>query len=346
MEEFQYTPLDLDHSIFRLVRLFKGDGSDITCELVHAELGPRNSVIPYEALSYTWGGMEKTATVTVDGKKLPVTLNLYVALQRLQQKDTERILWIDAICIDQKNLEERGHQVKHMADIFRQAETVIYWLGVGTYETKVAMESIKMLHSESLKYACKDWTLDDERWKCLWSRIQMELHRKHSNLLSRQREGMRLPLESPWFERVWILQEVANSQAALVCCGDRSVPARTFALASSLMGITPASHCQAVLDIMPGWSRNGSWWRQNRQLYTLLQKFSGSKASIDRDLIYALLNISSDARDIDRLRVDYNKPEPEVVREVIEFLFNLDISETALEKSLKSQNYYGQLVRK
>jgi hypothetical protein len=121
------------------------------------------------------------------------------------------------------------------------------------------------------------------------------------------REGLDLLLRRPWFRRVWILQEIANAKKASVWCGTKSVRARTFALAPSLIGIKPERHCQAVLDIMPGRLQEESWWSESRDLYNLLLKFRESRASDPRDKVYALLGISSDARNTDSLRPDYTK---------------------------------------
>ncbi|TFB00421.1 hypothetical protein CCMA1212_007750 [Trichoderma ghanense] len=56
---------------------------------------------------------------------------------------------IDAICIDQKNLKERGHQVQQMGDIYKQAERVLFWLGAGTDETDIFIMSMQLLHKLS-----------------------------------------------------------------------------------------------------------------------------------------------------------------------------------------------------
>ncbi|KAF2177019.1 HET-domain-containing protein, partial [Zopfia rhizophila CBS 207.26] len=198
--------------------------------------------------------------------------------------------WVDVRCINQDNEKERGHQVQQMGNIYSQADQVIFWLGLETLATEVLMDSLKQLQEECIRHAYKDW--------------------QHLDLETLQRKGTELLLERPWFQRVWILQEVANANAAVVCTGNRSVPARIFALTPWLTGVRPKPHCQAVLDIMPGRSRKDSWWSQKRDLYTLLVKFNGSKASDERDMIYALLGISSDARDNDSLRADYTKEHP------------------------------------
>src|SRR4051812_48535540 len=126
MDIYQYRPLDLDQRSFRLLRILKESVlDDIQCELVEGWIYQSEGGLPYDALSYVWGSTEKTSRITVNGNKLYVTENLLVALQHLCLKDDIGLLWIDAICIDQANLDERGHQVRNMSNIYTEAERVI-----------------------------------------------------------------------------------------------------------------------------------------------------------------------------------------------------------------------------
>lgn len=133
MQAFSYPPLDLERAVFRLVQLRQGQGPNIECLLHQVYLDSADTgsyldaadTVPYHALSYTWGGTEKASHVMVDGKELGVTSNLYMALQHLRLKDVDQVFWIDAICIDQDNRDERRHQVEHMCKIYSQAEDVI-----------------------------------------------------------------------------------------------------------------------------------------------------------------------------------------------------------------------------
>jgi translation initiation factor 2 beta subunit (eIF-2beta)/eIF-5 len=187
------------------------------------------------------------------------------------------------------------------------------------------MDSLKLLELESLHHPCRDWAYTDEGWKKLWFQsVQPTLKEAKSwNLETRQRMGLEHLLSAPWFKRVWILQEVSNAKSAVVCSGGKFVSARIFTLAPFLLGVTPEAHCQAVLDIMPGPSRKHSWWSQSQDLFTLLLKFRASQAGDPRDKIYALLGISSDAKDCDSLRPDYTKTLQEVMLTATSFLFHL-----------------------
>src|ERR1700712_1451265 len=107
MADFKYTPIDLESSAFRLVRLLAADASSaIQCELMEAWYTEGDGGMPYEALSYTWGGREKNVKISVNEREMCITQNLYDAMQHLRFPDQDRILWIDAICIDQENDKE------------------------------------------------------------------------------------------------------------------------------------------------------------------------------------------------------------------------------------------------
>lgn len=329
MTEYTHSALSLDGPAIRLFRLHKGSGRSITGELFQAHLHQRGDAVSYEALSYTWGPPDVREDISIDGQCLSVTVNLYLALQQLRQRDEDRILWIDATCIDQKNLKERGHQVQQMGDIYKQADRVLFWLGAATDATDVFLKSMQLLHRLSLRYPCKSWSLDDSRWEDLWKDVQIQLNAYHgnSNLENLQRKGLEILLDRPWFRRVWILQEVANAKSALLYCGTQSVSVRVLGIAPILLGVEPNPHCQAVLDIMPGIWRESSWWSQSHSLYTLLKMFGSSEATESRDLLYALRGISSDASEPDILPPDYEKSEQQVAIDAIRFLCGCDLDD-------------------
>ncbi|KAK4212512.1 hypothetical protein QBC37DRAFT_465677 [Rhypophila decipiens] len=299
-----------------------GDGGLICCELFLASLTPdtdTQSPIPYHALSYVWGSGSERRYIQVNGRSFQVTVNLHEALRCLQLPDHERIIWVDAVCINQKNPREQGHQVRQMGQIYKTAGLVIYWLGVQTDHTKFCLDALHAFQERVRDVTYEGWTW--QQWRDLWQ--SWAVKRKHSDP-SLEREGLRTLLHSPWFRRVWILQEVANSQFAEVLCGKLSVRAGLFALAPQLMGVQTEAHTQAVLDMMPGPFRRDSWFSESRDLYTLLEKFGSSEATDPRDLVYALLGLSSDASP--HIQPDYEKNEQEVVQAVFPFLYHIDLN--------------------
>lgn len=325
MDLYQYDLLDLGRPAIRLVRLLPGSDSDqITCELFQAFLNQEDDIIPYEALSYTWGSAEAPKHIIVNGKILVVTKNLHQALQQLRREVHDRILWIDAICIDQKNEKERGHQVQQMGEIYKQADCVLFYLGESNLEVDTFMDTLDMMRKLSLNYPCRNWILDDNRWEVVWmSAVQAVLGSPSILKIAGLQQGYQDLLKRSWFRRVWILQEAANARAGLVLCGSKTTKPWLLQVVQKLLGITPDDHCRAVLDVMPGPWRNSSWWNRNQDLYTLLSRFGGSEATEPRDLIYALRGMSSDAKDAPNLYPDYTKSEQELIRDAVLFLYPL-----------------------
>ncbi|KAI0975638.1 heterokaryon incompatibility protein-domain-containing protein [Xylaria arbuscula] len=134
MAALQYTSLTPSKKQIRLLTLLKGEWDDkIKCKLDVVSLDDKPQ---YEALSYVWGSPTDLVDIDVDGVAFWATRNLYVALRRLrsQIQDTEtnddsRTLWVDAVCINQKDVEEKGHQVQLMKDIYSQTTRGLLWLG-------------------------------------------------------------------------------------------------------------------------------------------------------------------------------------------------------------------------
>jgi hypothetical protein len=171
MAFFKYKAIDLEGPAIRLARLMKGDDGPIQCQLFEAWLHRPEGVVDYVALSYAWGGIETPYEIMINGSRKAVTKNLYLALRYLRSRKQDRILWIDAICTDQDNDQERGHQVRQMTSIYSQAERVIIWLGLATPDTDFIMHFMKQLEKRSIEHACNNWKTSDKRWVNFWSAV-------------------------------------------------------------------------------------------------------------------------------------------------------------------------------
>jgi Heterokaryon incompatibility protein (HET) len=129
---YVYDPFKAERSVrhIRLCRLFPARlrSDEIRCELFSTSLEAKED---FEALSYTWGDLNNSQPITVHDKVFHATQNLALALRHLRHEDRDRILWIDALCINQSDLLEKNEQVCHMKDIFSPggARQVIVWLG-------------------------------------------------------------------------------------------------------------------------------------------------------------------------------------------------------------------------
>jgi len=145
MSTYQYTQLPAGR--IRILRLqpHQDKKSAIRCQLSDLELRDSEGPCPYEALSYVWGSPNKPHTIVIEGCSLSVGANLYAALLRLRYTSLERILWIDAICIDQTNITEKEQQIQLMAEIYAKARSVIIWLGEATTAgSEDALEEIRV----------------------------------------------------------------------------------------------------------------------------------------------------------------------------------------------------------
>ena len=113
------------------------DGGPIPTSLRVADLDQQPD---FTALSYVWGPKATGAhLIACNGITLAVTESCYTALKHLKRKLAAFTIWIDAICINQKNDTERSHQVTLMGNIYSRASTVYVWLGEGNESTNRAM---------------------------------------------------------------------------------------------------------------------------------------------------------------------------------------------------------------
>lgn len=124
-----YTSASPDASAkeIRLARLLPGKRSDaIIMETYLVALQDRPA---YKALSYTWGSLEFSHEILVNGIPFRLTANLDSALRHIRSENESLDVWIDLICINQEDLMEKASQVSLMGEIFRLTNEVLIWLG-------------------------------------------------------------------------------------------------------------------------------------------------------------------------------------------------------------------------
>lgn len=171
----------------------------------------------YYALSYAWGNTAMAKYIQCNGRRLDISTNLYEAIQTLFSRPLSQKspIWIDAICINQKNSDEKGVQVRHMGDIFRQACQVVVWLGPSAHNSDYAMDKFEWLteiltsitlppeHSTVSEFGLPD--RDDKLWSALGFLFRRE-----------------------WFSRLWTFQEVVLAADFKFICGNKSVVGDSF----------------------------------------------------------------------------------------------------------------------
>jgi hypothetical protein len=186
---YPYLKLPQDGTSLRLLVLLPRSSSSqrISCKLAHQSLLDGSK---YEALSYVWGNPKDTVDILVDGQEFPITKNLHKALRALRNPTEPRVLWVDAICIDQANQAERAWQVGLMGKLFRQAERVIAWLGPEPEEHKIIFKTLNGNRGKT-----KDF------WRAFYDFLRND-----------------------YFRRAWIIQEITLSLDVVIQYGASSCP--------------------------------------------------------------------------------------------------------------------------
>lgn len=201
----------------------KGDltpHEELHCDLVEYRLSEETSYFPdnppdhgYITLSYVWGDLPSSRSIYIGEFQMDVGANLYSALQHLRRKDRTVYIWADAICINQKDSEERNHQVQKMRQIYSSAEETIIYLGdLDGGNTTITAWNYLERHSawgmnENLDVdetrpitlnALKNWRGDLED-------VEIDVLRR------------------AWFRRVWVFPEVVVSRKLSIQCGNRRI---------------------------------------------------------------------------------------------------------------------------
>ncbi|PMD52529.1 HET-domain-containing protein [Hyaloscypha bicolor E] len=286
-----YNPLLTSSRQFRLLILEPciNPGEVIRCNLISESL---DSDLHYEAVSYTWGEPVNEAEIIVNFVALPVRKNLWEALRHLRATE-RRTLWIDAVCINQQNVPERNAQVKMMRQIYERAQKVVIWLGIQSDESSLAFNFMKFISSDRRKRSMKSEKLDGTT---KYVGLQEEL------------EAVRKLCQRPYWQRLWIVQEVVVSQEAELYCGKDHMPWDDFSVFQKCL-----EDGDIELDgddrIQKSSAFNLDQYRvYNRTDYSnlieLLEPFSSSLCFEVRDKIYGLVGLARDATDF---RIDYSR---------------------------------------
>ncbi|KAF7671351.1 hypothetical protein GT037_010676 [Alternaria burnsii] len=255
---------------------------------------------PYEALSYAWGQSTDVFTICQEPemsdttgtlrKVSTITRGLYEALIQLRHKTKSRILWVDAICIDQENLKERGEQVKIMRQIYAHAARVLVWLGPADDETAVALQEIARLKNHvasrglSLEFL-KAMTDEGPEFRML-GLTKYILDEKTFVILRRI-------YCRPWFQRIWVVQEVtAGGSSSEVHIGPHVIPWDDLGMVSLGLQVMLWSSPVPMYIEGPG-LRNALVMWQGRLFAkktppTLLDEARKYLATDPRDMVYAL----------------------------------------------------------
>lgn len=206
MEDFRYSPLDTNHDTFRLLRI----SADLECNYINCELKHATTFERYRALSYTWGSASDQETLIVNGKRLQIRRNLANFLRIARRTYPEQWFWIDAICIDQSNIEERNHHVREMAKIYKRSFETVLWLGIPSAQ----MERLDSAQEVPVPYSLEDVFV---RYGCKKSGRSPEtldfwdLFEKDRNFFLLTSLLLQWIYSHPYWRRLWVVQEVVLS---------------------------------------------------------------------------------------------------------------------------------------
>ncbi|KAF1992986.1 HET-domain-containing protein [Amniculicola lignicola CBS 123094] len=364
-----YRGLDIAQKQFRLLAIWPGAGeSPLKCSLLTRKLEELETT--YFALSYCWGDLTDTEQIELvhcfclreeDDLDFPqlfhVTRSLGGALRRIRSPDQYRIIWADAICINQGDLAERSSQVPLMAEIYKRAEAVFVWLGPGDEESDIAGKLI-----DELVQAARDINLFDSDGR-LRIRIDSvepaeELSLLHTYGISEDFALRCLAsyFAKPWFRRVWVIQEVISAKDAVVLCGDSAVRWSGVLLARRWMELRleqfldgPLKDCarggEFTLPEVWGLLYDHGGHAGLQELLAWVRIFESSDP---RDRIYATLNLSNELQPFfngpPMPPVDYTKTFAEVYNSFTRYLIerheNLNVLSMNVMTSGRSQLVY------
>lgn len=176
MPEYRYS--ELSRNSIRLLQLLpsRKNSTPLQGDIFEYPLQDSGTLsCPYEALSYVWGSEEKPDCITINEHDLNITRNLYTALLHLRDHTCPRLIWIDAICINQDDKDkEKEEQIPLMPEIYARAQRVVVWLGDAGEDGDEALEAIRRYTSEI--------SLDIKLFAYSIQKL----------------------LQRPWFQRIWV----------------------------------------------------------------------------------------------------------------------------------------------
>lgn len=286
-----YTALSREQKEIRLIHLQSAlhESDSIVCHFSIVNLDKDD--VQYEALSYVWGDRAHNELIYIEGVAQGVTQNLYQALLHLRYKDRKRTLWVDAICIDQTNLQERTHQVAQMKFVYSLANSVVVWLGAASEVTEMTFKFLQFY----------DHGADPHFTDVFISPIDAENHGVlHETIFEALYDFMNLP----WFNRIWTAQEWALSRKTAFHAGKYSFDGDLFGTFILNIDRHVATCCRRFGYIVLG-SMSDSFIEPLRELNGLrggnrnfvraLSEFRNRNSTDPRDKLYGLLALAEDS---------------------------------------------------
>jgi hypothetical protein len=180
----------------------------IECHLIRPEdFVPKHpdDTFSYEALSYVWGQEEDPEFIVLCKSRFAITRNLAEALKHLRYTDRDRVLWVDAICINQCDGKEKEAQLLSMHWVYRSAKEVIAWLGLPDKFSRSAFYGMTMTEE-----------LERHGWESVSAVGSVEISKR---VAVTEADAFEMLMDRPYWSRAWIVQEMMSAQSLVIQCG-------------------------------------------------------------------------------------------------------------------------------
>jgi hypothetical protein len=308
-DSYQYTPLSDAKSCIRLLELKAGRAHDlIVCQLKEVALDASNN--KYDALSYVWGPPGgKSRFIQVDDRSFEIGVNLHCALKNLRHADQPRILWVDAISIDQSSIAERNVQVPLMYEIYQNAACTVCFLGPASKSTRGMYKMLEELAQESRILEAKAPTQQSDVTDTILpaffnnlpvAPITTEVSEKYMGDLT-----IVSLATNEWWHRAWTVQELMLSSNAVLMLSRHTITWEDFragvdlGLSTQMWGhvafgflVNPVTvPYLSMRALMDRYRRSGQLGSPAFDLLHLLIHCRHRDSTDPRDKIYAILGL-------------------------------------------------------
>ncbi|KAI1741925.1 heterokaryon incompatibility protein-domain-containing protein [Xylaria scruposa] len=313
----EYHQLSSQHNEIRLLRIYPAAAKDddIVCHLEHTLLDhPDDSRSNYVALSYNWGDGAGGKHVILAGNYVSVTSNLYRALLELRSRK-HYLVWVDGLCINQTDLEERCQQVMMMAAIYRSASMVISYLDTHDPLDQSRSAMVSLLNHDTrskpaeVKKSPESKGKDTKKGgnhglnfffnkKSTTTKTQQQETTKPSKaqVPEPQRKALLKFLEHEYWMRVWIVQEISvNPRLEIIWAGnvfdlnELTMTLRRLTHVDEIGKSQRRRHIEQLSSI-----RQSQLALQPLALIDALKMCHQAKASMHQDRVFALLGLTHD----------------------------------------------------
>ncbi|KAF5985000.1 heterokaryon incompatibility 6 OR allele [Fusarium coicis] len=256
----QYYLDELDTESFRLATVSQDIDPDTNAQLLSVTLTKYPlygaADLAYNALSYTWGSprdspslTDKATNITIllNGLPFEVQANLYNALVELQISCSETPIWIDALCINQSNPNERSPQVSVMNQIYGKAKRVLVWLGKAFPELETGLRAVERLGVASVPETLR--MIRTQTWDFSSDFSTMPERYGMDPVTEEEAIGLVALYMSNWFTRIWIIQEVSLTSDVVILCNGKFTVFDYVGYTAAFLHYS--GFFQSVVDLVP-----------------------------------------------------------------------------------------------